>query len=156
MNTTICHILKIMRFTWKIQLMGNKSQIKFEPKYLISPIFLSPLIKILYAMNAFKTSVPHSKGVNFRLLWHILPYLYISVTSLHYLFIDNIIDISLKDWRRETHTQKDKSWNPQGVKLDPNNVTMLTFEIPRCSITLPTVFQNLDPSYIFALNHTYT
>lgn len=42
MNTTICHILKIMRFTWKIQLMGNKSQIKSEPKYLISPIFPSP------------------------------------------------------------------------------------------------------------------
>lgn len=41
---------------------------KSEPKYLISPIFLSPLIKILYAMNAFKTSVPLSKGVNFRLL----------------------------------------------------------------------------------------
>lgn len=42
MNTTICHILKIMRFTWKLQLMGNKSQIKSEPKYLISPIFPSP------------------------------------------------------------------------------------------------------------------
>lgn len=27
MNTTICHILKIMRFTLKIQPMGNKSQI---------------------------------------------------------------------------------------------------------------------------------
>lgn len=73
-------------------------------------------------MNAFKTSVPHSKGVNFRLLWHILPYLYISVTSLHYLFIDNIIDISLKDWRETP--QKDKSWNPQGVILDPNNVDL--------------------------------
>lgn len=78
-------------------------------------------------MNAFKTSVPLSKGVNFRLLWHILPYLYISVTSLHYLFIDNIIDISLKDWRRETHTQKRQILKPTRCDTGPkqcNNVDL--------------------------------
>lgn len=78
-------------------------------------------------MNAFKTSVPLSKGVNFRLLWHILPYLYISVTSLHYLFIDNIIDISLKDWRRETHTQKRQILKPTRFDTGPkqcNNVDL--------------------------------
>lgn len=78
-------------------------------------------------MNAFKTSVPLSKGVNFRLLWHILPYLYISVTSLHYLFIDNIIDISLKDWRRETHTQKRQILKPTRCETGPkqcNNVDL--------------------------------
>lgn len=78
-------------------------------------------------MNAFKTSVPLSKGVNFRLLWHILPYLYISVTSLHYLFIDNIIDISLKDWRRETHTKKRQILKPTRCETGPkqcNNVDL--------------------------------